>query len=106
MVPLLDRFPLSGLPCSLVISRHHLLPQHRLVTDKSGQTADMMVERYKFFRWTPRTAWLSFAYMVAFPTFIGYLGFVTDVSSRSFNYMVDIERERLLKGSRHRESGR
>ena len=40
----------------------------------------MAVERYRYFRWTPRTAWLSFAYVIAFPTFIGYFAYTTDVS--------------------------
>lgn len=41
---------------------------------------DMAVERYRYFRWTPRTAWLTFAYVVAFPTFLGYFAYTTDVS--------------------------
>lgn len=43
----------------------------------------MMVERYKYFRWTGRTAWITFAYVVAFPAFIGYFAYTTDVSYRS-----------------------
>ena len=42
--------------------------------------ADMIVNRHKYFRWTKRTAFLSFAYVVAFPAFVGYWAFVTDVS--------------------------
>ena len=42
--------------------------------------ADMIVNRHKYFRWTKRTAFLSFAYAVAFPAFVGYWAFVTDVS--------------------------
>jgi hypothetical protein len=41
---------------------------------------DMFVHRHEYFRWTPRTVWLTFAYGVAFPTFIGYLAYTTDVS--------------------------
>jgi len=41
----------------------------------------MMVDRYKYFRWTPRTAWLTIAYVVAFPTFMGYFSYKYDVSS-------------------------
>jgi hypothetical protein len=41
----------------------------------------MMVNRHKYFRWTGRTARITFAYMVAFPAFIGYLAYTTDVSS-------------------------
>lgn len=40
----------------------------------------MMVNRHKYFRWTGRTARITFAYMVAFPAFIGYLAYTTDVS--------------------------
>lgn len=41
----------------------------------------MVVNRHKYFRWTARTGWLTVAYMIAFPAFIGYLGVVTDVRS-------------------------
>ena len=44
-------------------------------------TTDMMVNRHKYFRWTGRTARITFAYMVAFPAFIGYLAYTTDVRS-------------------------
>lgn len=40
----------------------------------------MVVNRHKFFRWTPRTARITFAYVVAFPALIGYLAYTTDVS--------------------------
>jgi len=40
----------------------------------------MWVNRHKYFRWTGRTAGISFAYMVAFPAFIGWIAFTTDVS--------------------------
>lgn len=42
--------------------------------------ADMIINRHKYFRWTKRTAFLTFAYVVAVPAFVGYIGFVTDVS--------------------------
>lgn len=41
---------------------------------------DMIVNRHKYFRWTKRTAFLSFAYVIAVPAFVGYWAFVTDVS--------------------------
>jgi len=44
---------------------------------------DMSANRWKYFRWTPRTAWISIAYMVAVPAVFGYIGFVTDVSTSS-----------------------
>ena len=40
---------------------------------------DMSSNRWKYFRWTPRTAWISFVYMVAVPSVVGYVGYVTDV---------------------------
>jgi len=39
----------------------------------------MMVERYRYFRWTPRTAWLSFVYVVAVPSVLGYFAYTQDV---------------------------
>jgi len=41
----------------------------------------MYTNRHKYFRWTPRTAWLTIAYMVLIPGMFGYMGYVTDVSS-------------------------
>jgi hypothetical protein len=43
----------------------------------------MSANRWKYFRWTPRTACISLAYMVAVPAVFGYIGFVTDVSTSS-----------------------
>lgn len=40
----------------------------------------MYVKRHEFFRWTPRTAWLTFAYVVAVPSAFLYMGWQTDVS--------------------------
>ncbi|KAH6681617.1 hypothetical protein BGZ60DRAFT_411460 [Tricladium varicosporioides] len=40
--------------------------------------ANMMTNRHKYFRWTGRTARITFAYMVAFPAFIGYWAYTTD----------------------------
>jgi hypothetical protein len=39
----------------------------------------MFVNRHKYFRWTGRTARITFAYVVAFPALIGYLAYTTDV---------------------------
>ena len=36
--------------------------------------------RYKYFRWTPRTAWITFVYVGLIPGIIGYVGYKTDVS--------------------------
>ena len=40
----------------------------------------MTANRWKYFRWTPRTFWISFAWMVAVPSAVAYLGYKTDVS--------------------------
>lgn len=40
----------------------------------------MYTNRYKYFRWTPRTAWINFVYVVAVPSAVAYLGWATDVS--------------------------
>ncbi|KAI9838049.1 MAG: hypothetical protein M1819_006203 [Sarea resinae] len=39
---------------------------------------NMWVNRHKYFRWTPRTAWLTFAYVVAVPSVLGYFAYTTD----------------------------
>ena len=39
----------------------------------------MSAHRYKYFRWTPRTAWISIAYVILFPSFLGYVAYNTDV---------------------------
>ncbi|OQO05969.1 hypothetical protein B0A48_10065 [Cryoendolithus antarcticus] len=40
--------------------------------------ANMYVKRHEFFRWTPRTAWLSFVYIVAVPAGFLYMGYQTE----------------------------
>ena len=45
---------------------------------------DMYVKRHEFFRWTPRTAWLSFAYVIAVPSAFLYMAFKTEVSLLHF----------------------
>ena len=40
----------------------------------------MNKERYKYFKWTPRTAWISFMYAVFVPSVVGYVFAKTDVS--------------------------
>lgn len=49
----------------------------RELTDTAS---DMSANRWKYFRWTPRTAWITFVYVVAVPSLVGYVGFVTEVS--------------------------
>jgi len=40
----------------------------------------MAVDRYKHFRWTPRTAWITVAYVCIVPSIMGYFAYTTDVS--------------------------
>ncbi|KAF2431490.1 hypothetical protein EJ08DRAFT_648759 [Tothia fuscella] len=40
--------------------------------------ANMQVNRYKYFRWTTKTAWITFAYVVAVPSVVGYFAYTTD----------------------------
>ena len=49
----------------------------------------MYVKRHEYFRWTPRTAWLSFVYVVAVPGALLYLGYRIEVS------VADIARPKL-----------
>ena len=35
--------------------------------------------RYKYFRWTPRTAWVTFVYVALVPSIVGYIGYKYDV---------------------------
>lgn len=46
----------------------------------------MIVDRYKFFRWTPRTAGITIAYVLVVPAFFGYLGYAYDVSFYSASF--------------------
>ena len=41
---------------------------------------EMAVDRYKHFRWTPRTAWITVAYVCIVPSIMGYFAYTTDVS--------------------------
>jgi hypothetical protein len=56
-----------------------LIPLSRAIG--SDKDPDMFVNRHKYFRWTRRTAGITFAYVIAFPAFIGYLAYTTDVSA-------------------------
>ncbi|KAK4504804.1 hypothetical protein PRZ48_002766 [Zasmidium cellare] len=38
----------------------------------------MYVKRHEFFRWTPRTAWLTVTYVVAVPAAFVYMAFATE----------------------------
>lgn len=57
--------------------REDLLADERTVWE--GALADMRKNRYKYFRWTPRTAMTSLIYVVAVPFLVGVLAYKTDV---------------------------
>ena len=40
---------------------------------------DMNKNRWKYFRWTPRAAWIGFMYAVFVPSVMGYAFWRTDV---------------------------
>ncbi|QIW96533.1 hypothetical protein AMS68_002051 [Peltaster fructicola] len=40
--------------------------------------ANLYVKRHEYFRWTPKTAWLSFIYIIAVPSALLYAGFATE----------------------------
>jgi len=40
----------------------------------------MYVKRHEYFRWTPRTAWLTFAYVIAVPSVFMVMAYRTEVS--------------------------
>lgn len=57
----------------------------------------MVTNRHKYFRWTPRTAGITFAYVVVIPGIVGYLAYKTDVSlvseawnSHNWNKIADL----------------
>ncbi|KXL43184.1 hypothetical protein M433DRAFT_1363 [Acidomyces richmondensis BFW] len=37
--------------------------------------ANMYVKRHEYFRWTPRTAWLTFTYVIAVPSAFLYMAY-------------------------------
>ncbi|GAQ10277.1 hypothetical protein ALT_7598 [Aspergillus lentulus] len=54
-------------------------PSRSLVLDPALQKYyELTANRYKYFRWTPRHAWLSFIYMIAIPGTLGYIAYKTD----------------------------
>lgn len=50
----------------------------------------MAANRWQYFRWTGRTALISFVYMVAVPSLVGYIGWRTDVSGWTFRFHLHV----------------
>ncbi|KAK5138528.1 hypothetical protein LTR08_000116 [Meristemomyces frigidus] len=40
--------------------------------------ANMYVKRHQYFRWTPRTAWISIAYIFAVPSVFMYMSYANE----------------------------
>ncbi|KAB8212580.1 hypothetical protein P875_00034111 [Aspergillus parasiticus SU-1] len=54
-------------------------PSKSLVLDPALQKYyEINANRYKYFRWTPRHAWLSFLYMAVIPGTLGYIAYKTE----------------------------
>ncbi|OXV10506.1 hypothetical protein Egran_01730 [Elaphomyces granulatus] len=54
-------------------------PSKSLVLDPAIQKYyELSTNRYKYFRWTPRTAWVTFVYVALVPSIIGYIGYKYD----------------------------
>ena len=49
-------------------------------TGNTDGESDMYVKRHQYFKWTPRTAWLSFAYVFAVPSVFMYMSYANEVS--------------------------
>lgn len=58
----------------------------------------MTTNRHKYFRWTRRTAWLTFAYVVLVPGILGTAGYMTDVSEGRGHGLQDGRKEVLRRG--------
>ncbi|KAK4456083.1 hypothetical protein QBC34DRAFT_388885 [Podospora aff. communis PSN243] len=43
----------------------------------------MQTNRHKYFRWTPRTAWITFMYVAVVPGICGYIAYKNDVSTHT-----------------------
>ncbi|KAL5333279.1 hypothetical protein BJX70DRAFT_392327 [Aspergillus crustosus] len=54
-------------------------PSKSMILDPALQKYyEVTVNRYKYFRWTPRTAWHSLLYVVLIPASLGYVAYKTD----------------------------
>ncbi|KAL1967409.1 hypothetical protein VTN77DRAFT_3194 [Rasamsonia byssochlamydoides] len=54
-------------------------PSKSLILDPALQKYyELNANRYKYFRWTPRTAWLTFVYAALIPGALGVVAFKYD----------------------------
>ncbi|KAH6849756.1 hypothetical protein B0I37DRAFT_413205 [Chaetomium sp. MPI-CAGE-AT-0009] len=55
------------------------LPHNKMAMDPAlVRLGNMVANRYKYFRWTKRTATISFVYVMVIPAIVGYLGYKND----------------------------
>ncbi|KAI0851855.1 NADH:ubiquinone oxidoreductase 6.6kD subunit [Daldinia vernicosa] len=55
------------------------MEHYRMAMDPAIQKlGNMTTNRHKFFRWTPRTARITFMYAIAVPTILGVIAYTTD----------------------------
>ncbi|RMX71817.1 hypothetical protein D0869_15248 [Hortaea werneckii] len=66
------------MPCSLRAGRSFGNGRRGLSRRNTDGRADMYVKRHEYFRWTPRTAWLSVAYVLAIPGALMYTAYKID----------------------------
>jgi len=58
----------------------------------------MMVNRHKYFRFTGRTGWITFAYVILVPGLLGTAGYMTEVSLGAQEILRDIGTLTLVQG--------
>ncbi|KAK3295910.1 uncharacterized protein B0H64DRAFT_442271 [Chaetomium fimeti] len=55
------------------------LPHNKMAMDPAlVRIGNLSSNRYKYFRWTKRTATVSFVFVIAIPGILGYLGYKND----------------------------
>jgi hypothetical protein len=52
----------------------------------------MQKNRHHYFRWTPRTARLTFIYVAVLPAIMGYIAYQTDVRPTASEHIVSSQR--------------
>lgn len=61
--------------------------KNSIKTCSNTSHTDMQVNRYKYFRWTPRTGFLTTLYVFVIPGIVGYIGWKWDVSFPLFHLL-------------------
>ena len=71
---------MRAMPHSIFYTVVEALKTEARGSETADMAADMNANRWKYFRWTPRTAWITFVYVAVVPSVLGYVGYVTEVS--------------------------